>query len=293
MPHHKFTARLAPRRAKWDSGYADGPGLNLTKIAEEVYEEKVPGPWLAVYMLRRFGWPNTVSDDVKDLCSWMLTTPLAGLYLVVTPYLGGGGNLHFAVRFTREVGNKVDGYPGSVSFVRRREAAVRRWWDQHGCELYIVGQGKIEGEENDLVHKAEGSEKDGKVWGVWKRLPADERQRFGKAKADPMMLWWLTEFITAKHPEADIPSKMTDAEKAHAHTAFQARAVAAIKRTMRDLLRPTSVRDVEFGVFGRNHKRTSGPQAKRWEGAGNTPEYWFSPHAKGKRAKAQKRPAPA
>lgn len=286
----KFTTQLAPRGAKWDSGYAGGPGLSLSKIADEVFADKVPGPWLAVYMLRRFGWPNIGSDDYKDLFSWMLTTPLDGLYLVVTPYLGGS-NLHFAVRFTREVGNKVDGDPGRESFVRRRERAVRRWWDKHGCELYIVGEGKIEGEENELVHKAEGSEKDGKVWGLWKRLPSDARQKFGKAKPDPMMLWWLTEFITAKHPDAEVPAKMTEAEKAHRHTAFQARAVAAIKRTMRDLLRPTAVRDVDFNVFGRDEARASGPPAERWEGAGNTPEYWFSPHAKGERAKAQKRPA--
>ena len=71
--------------------------------------------------------------------------------------------LHFAVRFTREVGNTVDADPGRESFVRRRERAVRRWWDKHGCELYLVGAGKVEGEENELVHKAEGSEKNGEV----------------------------------------------------------------------------------------------------------------------------------
>lgn len=264
-----FIAHLAPPNAPWDSGYASGYGLRLSKIADDVFVEHVPGPWLAVYMLRRFGWPNIGSDPHKDLCSWMLTTPIEGLYLVVTPYLGGS-NLHFAVRFTKEVGSEVDGDPGRESLKRRREAAVRQWWEATGSDLYVIGEGKPEDEPNELVHK--GTEKDGVVLGLWTRLPSEERQAFGDA-ADPMLLWWLTEFIAAKHPEVNLPTTLTEEEQAQRHTPFQAEAEAAIKQTMWDLLRPTSVRDVEFGAFGR--KRTRGEPAEPWEGAGNTPQYWF------------------
>lgn len=254
------------------------------KLADEVYGQPVSGPWLACYMIRRFGWPNIGSDGHKDLCSWMLTTPIAGLYLVVTPYVGSG-NHHFAVRFTKEIGAKIDTSPGRAAFFRRREQAIHRWWNATGSKLYALGMGKKEGDEDELVHLY-GENKKGDVGGLWRRPLKRDRPRDKLPKGDGMLMWWLAEFIAAKHPEAEIPTKMSEDERARMESPFAARAQEAIKRVMIDLLRPSSVRDVGFGIFGRDMEKTRGPESERFEGAGNAPEYWFSPYAKGERRKA-------
>lgn len=46
------------------------------------------GAWLFAIMFRRFGPPCAGSDGYKDLACWYLTTPLEGVALRVTPYLG-------------------------------------------------------------------------------------------------------------------------------------------------------------------------------------------------------------
>ena len=64
------------------------------------------GAWLTAYMIRRFGPPNHPSDDLKNLCSWAITTPIRGLAILVTPYLADLGDregmcLHFGYRWSK------------------------------------------------------------------------------------------------------------------------------------------------------------------------------------------------
>lgn len=58
------------------------------KLAEEILKEANYGTLLA-YMVRRFGPPNHGSDDYKQICAWIVTTPQDGLYLSVSPSLSG------------------------------------------------------------------------------------------------------------------------------------------------------------------------------------------------------------
>ncbi len=117
----RFETSLKPSKAKWVGGYKAG-AIDPSKIADEVMGQ-VDGPWLTCYMLRRFGWPNFGSDGYKELCSWSLVTPLPGLWMTVTPFLGGGSNLHFGVLFDAETGRELERDPGRESFWRRRERA--------------------------------------------------------------------------------------------------------------------------------------------------------------------------
>jgi len=41
------------------------------------------------YLWRRFGPPNGMSDDLKDLCTYILTTPMEGVILGVSPKPSG------------------------------------------------------------------------------------------------------------------------------------------------------------------------------------------------------------
>lgn len=265
----KFEPQLCPSNTRWSGGYASG-AISPHKLADEVYGKRLDGPWLTCYMLRRFGWPNTGSDDHKDLCAWMLTTPVAGLFLVVAPYLGTGGNYHFALRFDKETGVKLDADPGRESFRRRTDRAIETWWRRRGCKLYALGMGRKEGDEDELVHLY-GEGKDGTVGGLWRR-PLKVNRRADKLPRDSMVLWWMLDFITKQHPDVKLP-KMTARERERRETAFIRRAKAALQATMRDLLRPVHVRDIGFNPIGKGEG--TGEEAERFDGAGNAPEYWF------------------
>jgi hypothetical protein len=138
----KFTTQLCPPRTRFAGGYQSGT-INPGGIADELGCGAISGPWLTCYMIRRFGWPNLGSDDHKNLCTWCLTTPLSGLFLTVTPYLGGGSrSLHFGVRFDKATGEALDRNPGREAFRKRANKALRTWWLKRGSEIYAMGESK-------------------------------------------------------------------------------------------------------------------------------------------------------
>ena len=294
----------APEETKWDGGYGGGH-ISPSTLATKLFKAEVPGQWLCCYMLRRFGWPNAGSDDYKELMSWTLTTPIDGLLLGVTPYLGCDGsrkydgrkkwsvyNLHFSVRFTNEVGRKIDSDPGRDSYFRRKTNAVMGWWKRKGIKLYAWGSGLKEGDEDVLVHTfCDDSHDDKRCFGLWKRTARMKRPGHIPKQAQ-MVEWWLGELIKKSHPEVKLP-KMTAKERRNRHNPFAKRTEIALQRTMLDLLRPTNVRDVDFNIFGKTEEGHSttptrlirGPHAESWKGAGNTPAYWYSPEGIKERAK--------
>lgn len=255
-----FEPMLCPPSTLWSRGYASGPGLSSHKVADKVLKESLPGEWLTCYMIRRFGWPNIGSDPDKDLCSWMLTTPLEGLYLVVSPYLGKG-NLHFAIRFTQEVEEKLHHDPELESYLDQRWGAIRTWWADQGSKLYALGVGKNEGDEDELVHLY-GETREGLVGGLWRR-PLKVERAPDPLPEDAMVFWWLGDFIKENHPEMVLPIWR---KRAPQKTEFQLQAEAAVEATIRSLLRPIFVRDLMFNPFG--YGKGEGTEAPRHEDAG-------------------------
>lgn len=298
----KSFSTTAPEKIVWEGGYGSGPGCSPPELANKVFKEEVPGSWLCCYMLRRFGWPNEGSDDYKNLMSWTLTTPVKGLFLSVTPYLGStpdpkrfgiSSNLHFAVRFSNDVGRKLDTDPGRERYFRRHYGAIMRWWKRKGIKLYAFGYGLKEGDSDELVHHfGDDSKHPGKCWGLWRRTKAMKRPGDIPKQAQ-MVEWWLEKLITEKHKDVKLP-KMTAAERRNRSNPFAKRCAVALQRTMLDLLRPTNVRDVNFNCFGKTEEGHSGaikpslirgPHVLFWPGAGNTPAYYYSEEGRKERAK--------
>ena len=277
MKRSKFVVTLAPKSAKIVGGFASNGTIAPSRLADDLFNCSVPGPWLCCYMLRRFGWANSGSDPFKDLCTWTLTTPMEGLFLGVTPYLGGS-NLHFSIRYTKSVGGELNRDPGREACLARRKKAVEEWWVSTGSKLYTIGTGKKDGDEDELVYTC--VERDGQVYGLWRRK-ASHKGSNGVPKKDGFFTWWLGEFLKKNHPEVKIP-KMTKREKKRTGTRFQIQARAALKATMRDLLRPTNVRDISFTPFGNIETDSIAVErcAKQkdveyFEGAGYSAEAWF------------------
>lgn len=289
-----FSTSLAPADAGITGGFKAGGAVDLHKLADELFGAAVSGPWLTCYMLRRFGWPNIGSDDHKEIASWALTTPISGLFLSVSPYLGDA-NFHFGVYFDAKVGAGLLSDPGRESWVKRRDAAIVAWWNRTGRKRYTLGTGSVEGDGDELVY--EYGRKDGKVYGLWRRKRS--HSRFGKnhlptGQARGMAFWWLGEFIKTTHPEVQLP-KMTARERANRKSRFHVAARHAIHATLRDLLNPTSVRDLSFNVFG-NTEITPEAVARakgttpvgHFEGAGYTPDAWRDKQAEKANSNAPK-----
>lgn len=292
MARRKFTTALAPANAKYHGGYSAGAFINPSRWADELLGSSIPGPWLCCYMIRRFGWPNIGSDPHKDLCAWSLTTPIEGLYLTVRPYMGHDGqekqapfcgNLHFGVRFTREVGDELDRDPQRERYWAKRDKAIRRWWDREGMRLYIFAESK-DPEDKSLLVKLWGS-KDDMVVGLYRRSEdCDLKMRSLPAKVHPYFFFWMAEFLGEQHPSV-LPKWKGRATPTP--TAFQRRARAAIEATLRDLLRPVRVRDIIISPFGDVERRDTArekcgglPEVEPFEGAGAAPSYWYSPRRK-------------
>jgi len=275
----RFVAELCPKKTRFAGGYASG-SIDPGTIADSLGFGTVSGEWLTCYMLRRFGWSNVGSDSHKNLCTWCLTTPIAGLFLTVTPHLGGGSgrSLHFGVRFDKAAGEALERNPGRDAFTKRSNRAILAWWLKHGSEFYAMGESKPG--EDVLVNEYAPTE-DGKVWGLWKRPEGMKRQGFPRG-ADAMLFWWLGQFIKQAHPEVKLPTP-NKRERVRV-TAFHRRANAALKATLRDLLRPVRVSDISFSPAGRG--AGEGAEAAPFEGAGFAPEYWFKTEVRARRQAA-------
>lgn len=295
----------APEKYKWDFGYGDGR-ISPSQIATQLFKGEIPGAMLCCYMLRRFGWPNEGSDDYKNLMSWCLTTPVEGLYLSVTPYLGARGdekvdwknkfgcsNLHFGIRFIKDIGRKIDVDAGREHWFRRHHRFIQSWWKKTGIKLYAWGCGLKIGDPDELVHHWTDHESDSKyIYGLYRRTASVKGKR-GLPKQLMMVDWWLEKLIREKHPEVNLP-KITKRERTIVANPFRRKCEQAIRVTMLDLLRPTNVRDISFTPFGDIEKEPEAmkryknqPAAGFWDGAGNTPEYYYSKEGIAERKKSK------
>lgn len=298
----------APIKYEWSGGYSSGT-LRPSDIATKLFKGEIPGAMLCCYMLRRFGWPNEGSDDHKNLMSWTLTTLIPGFYLSVTPYLGARGgsnddwkkefscsNLHFGVRFTKEVGRKIEFDLGREQFWKRQEREILVWWKRVGSKKFAFGRALKDDPTEKLVHDY-GLTDDGKqVWGFYERK-ASHGNKFNitiKELHSGMMVWWVNDFRVKKLNES-VP-KMTKRERKVIGNPFRRRCEQAIKVTMLDLLRPTNVRDLSFSIFGdierepEAMKRYKNQKAAGYfEGAGNAPSYYYSKEGIADRAKEKRK----
>jgi hypothetical protein len=138
------------------NGFGSGGELNPGKIAQEIYGDKFDYGHATAYLLRRFGFSFEGYDDYKTLASWVLTTPLNGVYLWVMIKGNSSASCSFGVRFSKEKYQELhrlrcmpfliknadaqrlareNGYPFAVpkgKWNRRDKHALRLWEKKHG-----------------------------------------------------------------------------------------------------------------------------------------------------------------
>lgn len=272
----KFQTELLPAKTNWSGGFQIGV-IDPSKIVSDYLGAPISGAWLTCYMIRRFGWPNVGTDSYKNLCGWLLRTPIEGLYLGVCPSLGSDKS-HFSVKYNRKVEKLLYHDPRRAAFRARHDAALLRWWKEEGRHQYTFGGGTREGDEDELVY--EWGETDGIVFGLWRRTPKHPKLSTNRLPKNSMTNWWIARFLEKHHPEVKLP-KLRKREREEHKTRFQIKAETAIRATVADLLRFTNIRDFSFNLLGDANQTPDRFRliAKRevqyFEGAGNTPEYWY------------------
>ena len=208
----------------------------------------------------------------------MLTTPIKGLWLGVSPYMGSA-NLHFSLRFSKDVGALIDRDPARDAFRRRHTAAIGRWWDKKGRFLYVFGRTKPE--DLKLLDEIRRFD-DGTIFGLWERNDSPElkrlKQPWKKVKSSAHALIF---FIMENHPEVRLP-KMTRRERNTRISRYNIGVRAALKAAMKDLLSPTTIRDISLSIFGdverdplAIERYSKQPDSGRFTGAGYPPKHWF------------------
>jgi hypothetical protein len=105
-----------------------GSGSGIARLAQAI-DFSPHGAWLFSYMFRRFGPPNSYSDDHKNLASWCITTPKKECWLLVTPYLGDEGHpneqsISFGYVLSESLYTKSERAPAHV------RKAYKAWWDK-------------------------------------------------------------------------------------------------------------------------------------------------------------------
>ena len=146
-----FTTELA-RIKSWKgiSGFGSSGDIHPGNVAALVFDKPPSGALLFAYLFRRFGYPNCGWDDHKNLVCYALTTPMPGLWLTVTPYLGddGAGNegrdcfLGWGVLMTRKVADVID-----APRRRKYEAFADRVWKWSAKHLVYITRDNLQGRE--------------------------------------------------------------------------------------------------------------------------------------------------
>lgn len=270
----KFTTSLAKFGKARLSGFGGSSDLNPGDVAEQIFGEKMDGPHLFAYLFRRFGYPNIGWDDYKNLVCYALTTPMPGLYLTVTPYLGNTTSIHFGCLMN---------YP-----TRRRMEKIR--WDR--CEKHRLVKdrwmrqkltfGKLEpGEKREVLWEQEGEDKKPTGWILtWKQV-GDHKTKWPKKFSSGWgnLVDWVIGDIYRKHhpePESAKNKRMARNKRVRENWRIGPRNIIykmnqALEAALLDLKTGTNVRDHNFNaVEGGDHIAS---EASYYKHAGSTAGY--------------------
>ena len=255
-------------------GGASSGELKPNREAEYI-GKPIHGAWLTAYMIRRFGPPNAYSDDHKNLCSWTITTPLKGLALLVTPYLGSpyqglkpkpgekptwDSCLHFGYRYSGELAKAICKAEWKHRGLDKYEARVWKWVQKNKlccCPLKDAGVREIiwTWDVEDWKNQTKKPAEDRYV--VCKPLPVESNSKIYLTKKDfqiPWVYFTLEETYRDTHllkpSKAKVPTKTFHGYPVYPDCALVHKCNMALRAAIKALFQSVYVRDIYFGVNG-------------------------------------------
>ena len=228
-----------------------GPDFHdSVQLIHEAIGDDIPQGSLFAYLFRRFGFPNTGSDDFKELCRYYLTTTHPGMIMSISPYAGGNTSISISFMVPHETRAACDGWYQRSRNARHLE--FLEWIEDQGrvpdwADRFIVDLGK----QGWPV----SSEDSG-----WRRImPAlamlsGLRERSGKTDDMPEELAWY-EAVRQDHAKIDdlgdpgVDYRDPDWRKWDDDDPMKPYA-EAIHETLQDLRRPVWIRDSAINPWG-------------------------------------------
>jgi hypothetical protein len=237
----KFRAQVAKLKKGTHYQAASGGTFWLSDL-EKTILPGITGANLFTYMFRRFGPATLGSDDYKSLCRYRITTPMPGLFLEVTPYVGRGHGLNFGYCLSTELNNAV---------MHEQDAPKKRLWRDaakwyHETNIDMIPEPLRE----QKITPPDGGEP--RFWyeipeAMWCQANFDEWPE----PTEMYPVWRAAiDAYSESFPEK-IPTAKVDRGWGNLpDSSIERKCYEAFAAAMRDLLRPVSVRDVYFNCLG-------------------------------------------
>jgi len=217
---------------------ADYEGAKSGLFDPSEYAEKLIGKPTAgdtlLYLFRRFGCPKFGWDGLKHLIQYQITTPMAGVILVVEPAVAGGGTFGYMLREDIDQACEDEERKPHEDRQKRFEAWAMK---EHGIEII-----RIFDQDNNKLNRM------WQVWGADKQdIDFEDQHAMHRAffndqeviRVKYTQIYGEIAPYPAPTPLADRPD---DSIMKQCHTAL----CAAIM----DLLRPVAVRGVLLNILG-------------------------------------------
>ena len=223
-------------------------GFMVWEISERALVAPLDGNKLLFYMLRRFGSPSGPVDAGKALCSWVLTTSMKDIHLLVTPYPSKDYH-HFGVAAPDHLRRRLADDQSTVDFKKTAREIVGQWWRDKGCKdfkLVLIPKQSPVGDWNDKILAYLGGWNDSADF-VIALVNKDASTPFKTTTAFQKIdigVW--CQVLSQMHPKQVRWPKLGRARPSE----FQREAANALATTMRDLYRPVALRDSLINAAG-------------------------------------------
>lgn len=233
-PHAtRWQAEQAPYPLDADY-YGESAHIFELESAAEQIVGKLDAGGVFTYLFRRFGYPRFGWDGMKHLVMYRITTPMAGVILMVEPGVTGAFTFGYILREDVATAYEAEERTPYENWMERFEAWAL---EEHGIEII-----KMFEQDNDKLNR---------MWKVWGE---DKEDRDFPSEKDAHNAFFTDqEAIRVKYVEiykeiaafpkiTSLKDRPTDSTVKQCHTALCA--------AIRDMLRPVYVRDVMIDIRG-------------------------------------------
>lgn len=251
-----FEHRMFPKCADRLEGVRFG-GLGRDAVMAPVFKQDLHYGAVFVYMQRRFGFPNEVSDDYKDLAKWSITTPMPDMILYVRPTVSVMLELTFSFLAPPSVEE------ASSTWLRTEmeiwDNAMYAWVQSQGLPDWWESIDTIFDKDDQAWLFPGGSVKDAPFGRVFCCLDLGKRLKVAGKKLDASK--WADErkaaYTEAFGPRPGLRTRPLQLEDWAPDDPLKPYALAA-RTTLQSLLRPVEIRDSSINIYG--EKGDPGPR---------------------------------
>lgn len=218
-------------------------------IIKESIGNNIPQGSLFAYLFRRFGFPNSSSDDFKELCRYHLTTTHPQMIMSISPYCGGDTSISISFLVPHEVRAACENH-----YQRSRSQHEERF------HAWIESEGRVPSWADKAIEeiKAQGWPVKAEAKG-WRQIMAPlamlsysyTKGSMKDAERPEQVAWYIsvTEDYEAIDPDPGVDYRNAnwrdwtddDPMKPYAE---------AIHDTLQDLKRPVWIRDSAINPWG-------------------------------------------